>query len=160
MAAARGWRMMRKDRHPESVMKRIVSLLGLGALLWLAGAAAAEPPPVPAIGGAELEARLAARDPALVVLDVRTPAEFAAGHVPGALNIPHDQVEARLGELAPLRDRDIVVYCGAGKRAALALAVLGRSGYPRLHHLEGDMQGWVGAGRPVEKPRAAPPATP
>lgn len=142
-------------------MKPIATLLGLGTLLWLTAAVATQPTPVPTIGAAELLARQAAKDPALVVLDVRTPAEFAAGHVPGAINIPHDQVEARLGELAPLRDKDIVVYCGAGRRAALALEVLGRHGYPKLSHLDGDMQGWVGTGRPVEKsPAPAPPPKP
>ena len=91
-------------------------------------------------------AREAARDPALVVLDVRTPEEFAAGHVPGAINVPHDQLEGRLAELAPLRDKDVVVYCKSGRRSALALEVLGRNGYTRLRHLEGDMPAWEAGG--------------
>jgi phage shock protein E len=150
--------------HLEHSMKRFARLLALGTVMWLA-AALAEPPaatPVASIGAAELLARQAAHDSALVVLDVRTPAEFAAGHVPGAINVPHDQVEARLAELASLRDKDVVVYCGSGRRAALALEVLGRHGYAKLKHLDGDMQGWVAAGRPVEKapatPADAPPA--
>jgi phage shock protein E len=151
--------MMGGLRIPEGIVNRIKTLLGLGALLWIAAAGAAEPPPVPTIGGEELLARQAARDPALVVLDVRTPAEFATGHVPGAINVPHDQVAGRLGELAGLRDKDVVVYCGSGRRAALALEVLGRNGYTRLRHLDGDMQGWEAAGRPVEKaPVAVTPA--
>lgn len=135
-------------------MTRIKTLLGLGMLLWIA-AAAAEPPAVPTIGAQELVAREAARDPALVVLDVRTPEEFAAGHVPGAINVPHDQLEGRLAELAPLRDKDVVVYCKSGRRSALALEVLGRNGYTRLRHLEGDMPAWEAAGRPVEKAAGA-----
>lgn len=138
-------------------MNRIAGFIGLGALLWLA-AAAAEPPPTPLVGAEVLLARAAAHDPALVVLDVRTPAEYAAGHVPGAINVPHDEVEGRLDELAGLRDKDVVVYCKGGRRAALALEVLGRHGYTRLWHLDGDMQGWEAAGRPVEKaPDAAAP---
>jgi phage shock protein E len=138
-------------------MNRIAGLLGLGALLWLAAAGAE--PPVPVIGAPALLARQAAKDPALVVLDVRTPAEYAAGHVPGAINVPHDQVEGRLDELAGLRDKDVIVYCKSGRRSALALEVLGRHGYTRLWHLDGDMQGWEAAGRPVEKAAdAAAPA--
>jgi phage shock protein E len=134
------------------------TLAAISALLWLATAGGG-PPPVTTIGADALLARQAARDPALVVLDVRTPEEFAAGHVPGAINVPHDQLPGRLGELAALRDKDLVVYCKSGRRAGLALEVLGQQGYTRLSHLDGDMQGWEAAGRPVEKaPAAAPPA--
>lgn len=140
-------------------MKRIARLLGLGVLLWLA-TAVADAPPAPLIGAEELLEREAASDPALVVLDVRTAEEFADGHVPGAINVPHDQIEGRLGELAGLRDKDLVVYCKSGRRAALALEVLGKHGYTKLRHLDGDMQGWTAAGRPVETTRAAPAARP
>ena len=137
-------------------MNPIARLLGAGALLWLSVAAAA--PPVPTIAAETLMARQAAHDATLAVLDVRTPAEFAAGHVPGAINVPHDQVEARLGELAALEDKDVVVYCKAGTRSAIALAVLGEHGYKHLYHLDGDMPGWSAAGRPVETlPAAAAP---
>jgi len=85
----------------------------------------------------------------LVVLDVRTPEEFAAGHVPGAKNVPYDLVAARLGEIP--RDKDVVLYCKSGRRAGLAADVLAANGYTRLSHLEGDMTAWVANGRPVEK---------
>ena len=85
----------------------------------------------------------------LFVLDVRTPAEFAEGHVPGAVNIPHDQVAARIGEVP--RDKDVVLYCKSGRRAGLAADVLTANGYTRLKHLEGDMTAWAANGRPVEK---------
>jgi rhodanese-related sulfurtransferase len=132
--------------------------------LWLVPAAlahAAEPPaPPPDLSAEELLAREARHDPALVVLDVRTPAEFAEGHVPGAINVPHDEVAQRLDELAPLRDKDVVVYCKSGRRAGLALKVLGEHGYTRLAHLSGDMQGWTAAGRPVERAPDAPATAP
>jgi rhodanese-related sulfurtransferase len=85
------------------------------------------------------------------VLDVRTPDEFAAGHVPGAVNIPHDQLAKRLAEVP--KDRDVVLYCRSGRRAELAGEVLAGNGYSRLQHLEGDIVAWVDNGRPVEKPR-------
>jgi phage shock protein E len=86
----------------------------------------------------------------LFVLDVRTPAEYAEGHVPGAVNVPHDQLASRLAEVP--RDKDVVLYCRSGRRTALAADVLASHGYTRLSHLEGDMQAWVDRGRRVEKP--------
>lgn len=86
----------------------------------------------------------------LFVLDVRTPQEFAEGHVPGAVNITHDQLASRLAEVP--KDKDVVLYCRSGRRAALAADVLRANGYLRLSHLEGDMQAWVANGRPVAKP--------
>jgi NADPH-dependent 2,4-dienoyl-CoA reductase/sulfur reductase-like enzyme/rhodanese-related sulfurtransferase len=61
------------------------------------------------------------------VLDVRTPQEFAAGHIPGAVNIPLDELRPRLGELP--RDREIAVYCQVGQRAYLATRVLRQAGF-------------------------------
>jgi rhodanese-related sulfurtransferase len=85
----------------------------------------------------------------LFVLDVRTPQEFAEGHVPGAVNVPYDQVASRLAEVP--KDKDIVLYCRSGRRAGLAADVLAASGYTRLSHLEGDMPAWIEKGRPVAK---------
>jgi len=83
------------------------------------------------------------------VLDVRTAAEYAEGHVPGAQNIPHTELAARVAELDGARARDIVVYCRSGTRAAQALTVLEGAGFKRLFHLQGDYQRWAEAGRPV-----------
>jgi rhodanese-related sulfurtransferase len=104
----------------------------------------------PAISADALQARIAGGDSTLVVLDVRTPKEFAAGHVPGARNIAFDEVEGRLAELQADRDRDVVVYCHSGRRAALALGTLEKAGFKRLYHLEGDYTGWAAGSRPVE----------
>jgi rhodanese-related sulfurtransferase len=90
----------------------------------------------------------AQKDASLFLLDVRKPEEFSAGHIPGAVNIPYDQVAARLGEI-PKGD-EVVLYCHSGRRAGLAAEVLAANGYTKLAHLEGDMQGWQSAGRPVE----------
>lgn len=76
------------------------------------------------------------------MLDVRRPDEYAAGHVPGAVNIPHDQIADRLAELEASKDKPIVAYCGSGRRAAIALATLHEAGFTKLLHLTGDMPGW------------------
>lgn len=64
-----------------------------------------------------------------LLLDVRSADEFKAGHVSGALNIPHDQIEGRLSEIAAYKDKDVVVYCRSGRRAGLAMETLGKSGF-------------------------------
>lgn len=102
------------------------------------------------IAPAELRAQLAADADAPLVLDVRRPDEFAAGHVPGAVNIPHDQIADRLAELEASKDRPIVAYCGSGRRAAIALAVLHEAGFTKLLHLTGDMPGWAADAEPPE----------
>jgi rhodanese-related sulfurtransferase len=96
----------------------------------------------PAITGDELAERIAAGDAPLVV-DVRTPEEFSAGHVPKAINIPYDQIADRKGELGVEDlDREIVVYCESGRRAAEAESALRRAGFSGVRHLEGDMIAW------------------
>ncbi|MBM4218940.1 MAG: rhodanese-like domain-containing protein [Gammaproteobacteria bacterium] len=98
-----------------------------------------------------LHNRIAWADRSLLVLDVRTPEEFSAGHVPGAVNIPHTELAARIAELEGARDNDIVVYCRIGVRAATALDVLEKSGFKRLLHLKGDYMRWSEEKRPVVK---------
>lgn len=112
--------------------------------------------PALAAGPASIEpktlgARIAWADHSLVVLDVRTPEEFAAGHLPGAINIPHKELASRVAELDGSRESDIVVYCRSGARAATALGVLEQSGFKRLFHLEGDYTRWSEEKRPVVK---------
>jgi len=87
---------------------------------------------------------LAANPPAdVTILDVRSAGEFAQGHVPGAINIPHDQLAARVGELDAASDGPIVVYCKSGRRAGMAISVLQDEGFDDLIHLDGDMQAWA-----------------
>jgi len=63
-----------------------------------------------------------------LLLDVRTPGEFAAGHIEGAINVPYDDVEARLAELGPA-SRPIVAYCHSGRRSGIAATALRARGY-------------------------------
>lgn len=107
------------------------------------------------IASREAEGLLAAT-PGLKVLDVRTPAEFAGGHIPGAMLIPLDELEDRLGEL-PARDRPILVTCAAGGRSTQACQLLAEKGFTRLLNLAGGMHGWQG---PRERSPGAPPPAP
>jgi rhodanese-related sulfurtransferase len=136
---------------------RLVTLLAI-LLMGAAGvvpmAIAGDPAPAAStesMSQADLLARLGRKDPDLVVLDVRTPAEFAAGHVPGARNVSHDLLSSRLAELAPLRDKQVVLYCRSGRRTLLAADVLHAAGFTRLAHLEGDYLAWEAEHRPIER---------
>jgi len=70
------------------------------------------------------------------LVDVRTPAEFAAGHVDGAVNIPVDQIERRASEIGP-KDRAVVVYCASGMRSAAAASTLKRLGFTTVADVGG-----------------------
>jgi NADPH-dependent 2,4-dienoyl-CoA reductase/sulfur reductase-like enzyme/rhodanese-related sulfurtransferase len=102
----------------------------------------------PVVTAAELARELASTSPP-IVLDVRTPAEWATGHVKDALHIPVDALRSRLGELP--RDRRIVVHCRVGFRGHLALRILKESGFGDVANLTG---GWLsmelGGGLPVQ----------
>lgn len=95
--------------------------------------------------------RIEQNDASLLILDVRTPEEFAAGHVPGAINVPHTHLPARAAELAAKGDKEIVLYCRTGRRAENAASRLREHGFTRLLHLDGDMQQWTEKERPTEK---------
>jgi rhodanese-related sulfurtransferase len=97
----------------------------------------------------ELLAAIDARQERLV-LDVRTPEEFANGHVPGTVNVPIAELPSRLGELAASRDQEVVVYCERGPRAIAATEILVSAGFAAVQHLKGHMSAWRAAGLPVE----------
>ncbi len=82
------------------------------------------------------------------ILDVRTPGEYAGGHVPGALNIPHMAVVSRKGELAP--NKGLVFICQMGSRSALACEFAASMGFKELYNVEGGTEAWVKAGYAVE----------
>jgi rhodanese-related sulfurtransferase len=98
---------------------------------------------------ADLAAQIEAGD-APFVLDVRSPEEFAAGHVPGAVNIPHTELPARLDELEPRRGEEIVVMCERGGRAHKAETMLTNAGFENVRDLAGHMSGWRERNLPVE----------
>jgi rhodanese-related sulfurtransferase len=75
----------------------------------------------------DVEAVLRGNGPGYFLLDVRTPQEFDAGHIPGAVDVPVDALRTRLGELP--RDRKIAVYCQVGQRGYLATRILRQAGF-------------------------------
>jgi len=100
---------------------------------------------------AELMQRIKANQAGLI-LDVRSPEEYAEGHIPGAINIPHDQLGSRLAEIGAYKDKNIVLYCRSGRRVRIAAGILQAAGFRNLLHLAGDMGGWLLNGNlPVKK---------
>ena len=87
----------------------------------------------------------------LVILDIRTPEEFAAGHIAGAINIDYyaDDFEQRLGVL----DFDVpyVMYCNSGNRSSNTLPLMDSIGFSEVYELEGGIQAWFGAELPTEQ---------
>lgn len=94
--------------------------------------------------------RLLSADPALQMIDVRSPAEYASGHVPRALNIPLEQVESRLGDLGAR----VAILCHSGNRANMACELLSAH-HPDLLVVEGGTQAWIAAGNKVTAPERA-----
>ncbi len=74
------------------------------------------------------------------LLDVRTPQEFTAGHIQGAVNIPIAELERRLSEVGP-KETPVVVYCASGARSAAATRLLRGKGWQQVMDL-GGMSRW------------------
>jgi rhodanese-related sulfurtransferase len=89
--------------------------------------------------GADAEARQLVANGARLV-DVRTPQEFASAHLPGAVNIPVQELDRRMAELGP-KDEPIVLYCRSGSRSAYAARMLHGAGYSAVYDL-GAMNAW------------------
>jgi len=84
-----------------------------------------------------------------VVIDVREPAEYAAGHIANSRNIPAAEIEKRAGELPA--NKPVVVLCESGSRAGRAAAALRRAGRADVVCLDGGLSTWRQAGLPVVK---------
>lgn len=91
---------------------------------------------------------------AKLVLDVREPDEYRAGHLPGAVNIPRGLLEFKMSATPAYDARDlaIVLYCKTSGRAALAAQALKAMGYTNVSSIEGGFDAWAAAGKTVVKP--------
>ncbi len=104
-------------------------------------------PVVPQVPAADVPADV-------VLVDVREPDEWAAGHAPDAQHIPLGEVGARYEEIP--RDRDVYLICRSGARSARAAQALAGAGWTTLNVADG-MHGWQAAGRPMITDSGAPP---
>ena len=119
-------------------MQASVMIVGFAVSLFAAGApAAAEAAAV--VDGATAKALVTA---GARVVDVRTPEEFASGHVPGAINIPYDQLPRRATEIGPPSTK-VVLYCRTGRRSGMAADALPRAGFSNLYDFK-SVSAWPG----------------
>ncbi|HEX6968538.1 MAG TPA: rhodanese-like domain-containing protein [Micromonosporaceae bacterium] len=89
------------------------------------------------------------------LLDVREADEWAAGHAPGAHHLPMTELPSRLADV-PL-DGEVVVVCRSGRRSAQVVAYLIQRGWENVRNLDGGMQEWAAAGRPLTNESGTPP---
>jgi rhodanese-related sulfurtransferase len=90
-----------------------------------------------------------------LIVDVREPGEYAAGCLPGAVNIPRGVLEFKIGAHPDFQGRftaNIVVYCQTGGRSALATEALQKLGYSGAVSMAGGFSAWSESGKPVAKP--------
>ena len=83
-----------------------------------------------------------------VLIDVRTPEEFASGHIQSALNLPVETLQTRLSEVP--QDIPVIVYCRTGNRSAAAAQILVDAGFQPVYDL-GGIQSWVAEGLPINQ---------
>lgn len=90
-------------------------------------------------------------DKKVTVVDVRTPQEFAAGHIAGATNINFNSPDfaKAIGGLSPRKP--YLVHCASGGRSTSALKTFQKLEFPTIYHLDGGFKAWEKAGLPVEK---------
>lgn len=100
----------------------------------------------------ELNSMIESGEKTLRVIDVRQPAEIAAGTVPNAEAMPMHTIPLRMTELS--KDEKLVLVCRSGARSAQACAFLQQQGFDEVYNLRGGMIGWAGSGLPVTLPQA------
>ena len=86
-----------------------------------------------------------------VVVDICEPAEFAAGHVTGAKNIPLADLEAKLPGMVKNKTLPLVLVCASGARSGRAVAIAKKLGYEQAQSLGGGLKAWKDANLPLEK---------
>jgi rhodanese-related sulfurtransferase len=86
-----------------------------------------------------------------IIIDVREPGEYLAGHLPGAVNIPRGVLEFQIAGYLQERDQTgpIILYCRSGGRSALATDALQQLGYEDVRNMAGGFHAWKTAGLPV-----------
>ena len=87
----------------------------------------------------------------VVVIDIRTPSEFAGGHIAGATNINYraNNFSEQIEKLD--RDKTYLVHCAVGGRSTSSLPKFEKLGFKHIIHLDGGIKAWEAAGNPVEK---------
>lgn len=83
-----------------------------------------------------------------ILLDVRTPEEFASGHIEGAINIPVEELAQRVAEVPT--GQPVVVYCRTGNRSSSAARILANAGFNTVYDIQGGTVNWAREGLPLQ----------
>lgn len=86
-----------------------------------------------------------------VVIDVREPDEFAAGHATGSRNVPLELLETKLGATVKNKSLPVLVMCATGARGQRAVAIAKKLGYEQAQAVAGGLKAWKDANLPIEK---------
>ncbi len=149
LGPALGWQLVdQRDSYTLGGMRRILVLLAaaLGITFLLAGCSSGsesvttQPP-------AEFVTSMS--QPGTVIVDVRTPAEYSAGHVDGAVNIDVEAADFGTQIEALPKDSTYAVYCHSGRRSGVATTQMGESGFTSVINLDGGIADLQAAGAPI-----------
>ena len=86
-----------------------------------------------------------------VVIDVCGADEYAQGHIKGAVNVPLDELEERLGKAVKNKSTPVIMVCAVGARSKRAQGIAQKLGYEKVHSLHGGLKAWKEANLPVAK---------
>jgi rhodanese-related sulfurtransferase len=86
-----------------------------------------------------------------VVLDIRSPEDFAAGHIRDARHIPLKELKSRISELDKFKSKSVIVVCSSGAQSARAASVLKSAGFGEVYSLDGGLAAWRAQGLPTAK---------
>lgn len=131
--------------------RRIAALTVAGALALGACSSSAAAPTIELVNAPEAQELLTAPPAGLVVLDVRTPEEYAAGHIAGSENLDFYSPDFldRLDGLS--KDTPYFVYCRSGNRSATTIEAMRDLGFTEVYELGGGVVTWAEAGYPLEQ---------
>ncbi len=86
-----------------------------------------------------------------LILDVRDPKEYAAGHLPRARHIPVGELSKRVQEIGKYKDKPVILTSAAGPRGGGAARLLKQAGFTQVYRLKGGLAAWEQASLPLEK---------
>lgn len=86
----------------------------------------------------------------LIVIDVRSPLEWDAAHLPNSVHIDKGLIEVKIESMVPDKSQALLLYCGGGTRSLIAAANLKQMGYQNVSSMIGGFRGWCEAGLPIE----------
>ena len=130
----------------KNIFLVMIALVSGGMLIWPLLRKGAGGPWVNTLQATQLMNR----DDAVVV-DLRSVADYAKGHILGARNIPLAELERRAGELDKFKAKPVIVHCDHGNRSGVGVGLLRKNGFANVSNLTGGYAAWQQAGLPVEK---------